>query len=43
MLATQAKDEVARLRYKRMEAAWLSLAHEQEWLDGEVPPENGLT
>jgi hypothetical protein len=25
-------------RYKRMEAAWLALAEEQEWLDGEVPP-----
>jgi hypothetical protein len=22
-----------------MEAAWLSLADEQDWLDGEVPPE----
>jgi hypothetical protein len=25
-------------RYKRMEAAWLALAEEQDWLDGEVPP-----
>jgi hypothetical protein len=24
------------LRYKRMEAAWLALAAEQDWLDGEV-------
>ena len=23
---------------KRMEAAWLALANEQDWLDGEVPP-----
>jgi hypothetical protein len=22
----------------RMEAAWLALANEQDWLDGEVPP-----
>ena len=26
-------------RYKRMEAAWRALAAEQEWLDGEVAPE----
>jgi hypothetical protein len=25
-------------RYRRMQAAWLALAEEQEWLDGEVPP-----
>ena len=25
-------------RYKRMEAAWLALANEQDWLDGEVSP-----
>ena len=25
---------------KRLEAAWLALANEQDWLDGEVPPEN---
>jgi hypothetical protein len=24
--------------YKRMEAAWLALAEEQDWLDGERPP-----
>jgi hypothetical protein len=23
-------------RYKRMEAAWWALAHEQDWLDGEI-------
>lgn len=26
------------LRYKRMEAAWLALAHEQDWLDGCAAP-----
>ena len=25
-------------RFKRMEAAWLALANEQDWLDGEVSP-----
>jgi len=25
-------------RYKRMEAAWRALAHEQDWLDGEIAP-----
>jgi hypothetical protein len=25
-------------RYKRMEAAWRALAHEQDWLDGEIVP-----
>jgi hypothetical protein len=29
---------MSHLRYKRMEAAWLALANEQDWLDGEVPP-----
>jgi hypothetical protein len=27
------------LRYKRMEQAWLALASEQDWLDGQVRPE----
>ena len=40
MLAKDAKHGPARIRYKRMETAWLSLADEQDWLDGEVPPEN---
>ena len=31
-------DTPAYKRFKRMEAAWRSLAEEQEWLDGEVPP-----
>jgi hypothetical protein len=25
-------------RYRRMEAAWRALAHEQDWLDGEISP-----
>jgi hypothetical protein len=37
-LAEGAANEPAFLRYKRMEAAWRALAHEQDWLDGEVPP-----
>ena len=36
-LAEAATDEPLNLRYKRMEAAWLALANEQDWLDGEVP------
>ena len=36
-LATEAKDEPSRKRYKRIEAAWLALAEEQDWLDGKVP------
>lgn len=32
------KDSPAYKRYRRMEQAWRSLAEEQEWLDGEVPP-----
>jgi hypothetical protein len=24
------------LGYKRMQAAWLALAHEQDWLDGKI-------
>jgi predicted dienelactone hydrolase len=37
-LAEAAKREQDRNRYKRMEAAWLALAEEQDWLDGERPP-----
>jgi hypothetical protein len=37
-LAENAPDEPSRQRYKRMEAAWRSLADEQDWLDGEVSP-----
>ena len=37
-LAEAAANEPSFLRYKRMEAAWLALANEQDWLDGEVSP-----
>jgi len=37
-LAEGAKNEPAFNRFKRMEAAWLALAEEQDWLDGETPP-----
>jgi hypothetical protein len=37
-LAASAPDAPARNRFERMEAAWLALAEEQDWLDGEVPP-----
>jgi hypothetical protein len=37
-LAEATTNEPLHLRYKRMEAAWLALANEQDWLDGEVPP-----
>ena len=39
-LAERAPDEATHKRYKRMEAAWLASAEEQDWLDGEVPSEN---
>jgi hypothetical protein len=37
-LAESAASEPLFNRYKRMEAAWIALANEQDWLDGEVPP-----
>jgi hypothetical protein len=37
-LAESAASEPIFNRYKRMEAAWRALAHEQDWLDGEVSP-----
>jgi hypothetical protein len=37
-LAERAPDHPTYLRYKRMEDAWLSLADEQDWLDGEKTP-----
>jgi hypothetical protein len=37
-LAEKAADEASRRRYRRMEAAWLALAEEQDWLDGKVAP-----
>ena len=45
-LTEAALDEAAHKRFKRMEAAWLALAEEQDWLDGErspVDPNAGLT
>jgi hypothetical protein len=37
-LVASAINEPLKLRYKRMEAAWRALADEQDWLDGEVAP-----
>lgn len=37
-LAESAASEPLFNRYKRMEVAWLALANEQDWLDGEVSP-----
>jgi len=37
-LAEGAKLDASFKRYKRMEAAWLALAEEQDWLDGERSP-----
>ena len=37
-MAEAAHSEPAYNRYKRMEAAWLALAEEQDWLDGERSP-----
>jgi hypothetical protein len=42
-LAERAADQPTYHRYKRMEAAWRALAEEQDWLDGEVPPERITT
>jgi hypothetical protein len=36
--AENTKDEPSYKRFKRMEAAWLALAEEQDWLDGEISP-----
>jgi hypothetical protein len=36
--AETAKDEPTYKRFKRMEAAWIALAEEQDWLDGETSP-----
>ena len=44
-MAEGAEAEPAYNRFKRMEAAWLALAEEQDWLDGEqshVGPDDGL-
>jgi hypothetical protein len=37
-MAEAAEGEPAYNRFKRMEAAWLALAEEQDWLDGEPSP-----
>jgi hypothetical protein len=41
-LAESASDDPTHRRYKRMEAAWRALAHEQDWLDGEIAPNRRL-
>jgi hypothetical protein len=35
-LAEEAKDLPEKNRYRRMQDAWLALAAEQDWLDGQV-------
>jgi hypothetical protein len=37
-VAEAAADDPAYNRFKRMQAAWLALAEEQDWLDGEQSP-----
>ena len=37
-LAERAQGMPAFRRYSRMASAWTALAHEQDWLDGEIPP-----
>jgi hypothetical protein len=37
-LAARKTDEPSVKRYQRMANAWLALAHQQDWLDGEVSP-----
>jgi hypothetical protein len=37
-LAEQAEGRPAFKRYMRMAQAWVALANEQDWLDGEVSP-----
>jgi hypothetical protein len=36
--AEGACDEPTYNRFKRLAAAWMALAYEQDWLDGKVPP-----
>jgi hypothetical protein len=40
-LAERATEDAMYDRYKRMEAAWLALAKEQDWLDGVLRTTNG--
>jgi hypothetical protein len=37
-LAEHAEGQPTQKRYMRMAEAWMALANEQDWLDGEVPP-----
>ena len=37
-LAEGAEGVPAARRYARMAQAWIALAHEQDWLDGEISP-----
>lgn len=37
-LAERAEGQPAHKRYTRMAEAWMALAEEQDWLDGEIPP-----
>jgi cell wall assembly regulator SMI1 len=37
-LAERAEGQPAFKRYMRMSQAWMALAKEQDWLDGEVSP-----
>jgi hypothetical protein len=37
-LAERADGQPAFKRYMRMGEAWMALAEQQDWLDGEVPP-----
>lgn len=37
-LADEANDFPSKNRYRRMQDAWLALAEEQDWLDGQLPP-----
>jgi hypothetical protein len=37
-LAEHAEGKPAYKRYLRMAVAWRALAHEQDWLDGDVSP-----
>ena len=36
-LADDANDLPSKNRYRRMQDAWLALAEEQDWLDGQLP------
>jgi hypothetical protein len=37
-LAQHAEEQPAVRRYSRMAQAWIALATEQDWLDGEISP-----